>query len=327
MNGIEWFCDPLEFHAPAPFSGTFYPAGFPLEIAAGAPDVLDAAAESWGCYPKLFDTPPVQIRVLVSEAKDAPAPPAPVSRGQGHIVSIVADAAHYAVCDASSASAFCWTTTAALQRRDQFRWYFLEASGFMLLAQRYMTPIHAACVARDGRGVLLCGPSGAGKSTLSFACAARGWTFLCDDSAILPWGDPCCRVIGRPSSMRFRESAPQVLPQLAGHLAAERPNGKVAVEVPTGILPGIRTDLECRAEHVVFLQRGRPGPARIEPVAPEDALERLAREMSVYYRPAMDQQLAILGHLTRRKLWELHYQEFSAALEILECLLDSPPSY
>lgn len=41
--------------------------------------------------------------------------------------------------------------------------------------------IHAALVARDGRGVLLCGSKGAGKSTSSLACLCGGLEFLSDD--------------------------------------------------------------------------------------------------------------------------------------------------
>ncbi len=42
-------------------------------------------------------------------------------------------------------------------------------------------PMHAALVARDGRGVLLAGQSGTGKSTISGACIEAGFEFLGDD--------------------------------------------------------------------------------------------------------------------------------------------------
>ncbi len=41
--------------------------------------------------------------------------------------------------------------------------------------------IHASCVARDGRGVLLLGPPGAGKSDLALRLIDRGFVLVADD--------------------------------------------------------------------------------------------------------------------------------------------------
>jgi hypothetical protein len=46
---------------------------------------------------------------------------------------------------------------------------------------RGLQPVHAALVARDGRGVLLAGRSGSGKSTAALACLDAGYTYLGDD--------------------------------------------------------------------------------------------------------------------------------------------------
>src|SRR4029077_19439661 len=111
--------------------------------------------------------------------------PEPVFRGQGHNFSIVSDRDNFAFYDSGPMSGCCFVSEKTVQARSWFRYYFLETMVYMLLAQRYVVPVHAACVARDGSGVLLCGNSGAGKSTLSFACARAGWTFLTDESTWL----------------------------------------------------------------------------------------------------------------------------------------------
>ncbi len=41
--------------------------------------------------------------------------------------------------------------------------------------------LHASCVAREGRGVLLVGPSGAGKSDLAVRLLDRGCVLVADD--------------------------------------------------------------------------------------------------------------------------------------------------
>ena len=41
--------------------------------------------------------------------------------------------------------------------------------------------VHAAAVAREGRGLLICGVGTSGKTTLVRQCLAEGWTFLADN--------------------------------------------------------------------------------------------------------------------------------------------------
>ena len=45
--------------------------------------------------------------------------------------------------------------------------------------------VHAASVARHGRGIAVCGPSGFGKTTLALALRDRGWTVFSDEFAVL----------------------------------------------------------------------------------------------------------------------------------------------
>jgi HPr kinase/phosphorylase len=47
------------------------------------------------------------------------------------------------------------------------------------------SPVHATCVARDGRGVLLRGPSGSGKSDLALRLLEAGFELVADDQVLL----------------------------------------------------------------------------------------------------------------------------------------------
>ena len=46
-------------------------------------------------------------------------------------------------------------------------------------------PIHASCIAVEGRGLLILGPSGCGKSALSLSLMALGATLVADDRTCL----------------------------------------------------------------------------------------------------------------------------------------------
>jgi hypothetical protein len=83
------------------------------------------------------------------------------------------------------------------------RYELLEFAVYLLAARaQKLVPLHAGCVARAGRGVLLVGASGAGKSTLTLHCLRAGMDFLAEDSVLLePHG---LRATGLPSFLHLR---------------------------------------------------------------------------------------------------------------------------
>lgn len=53
------------------------------------------------------------------------------------------------------------------------------------LGHRRHLLLHASCVERDGRALIMTGESGAGKSTLAALLGARGWRFMGDEFVLL----------------------------------------------------------------------------------------------------------------------------------------------
>jgi hypothetical protein len=175
--------DPLFHRVDLPLTGSFFPLGFRVEIATNSRDVLEAAAASWGGYAPEYPYPPVELRVMVQPSGDLA--PEPVFRNQRRLFSIVADRDNFACYESGSLFGYCFVSQKTAANHAWFRYFFLETMAYMLLAQRWVMPLHAACVARGETGVLLCGLSGAGKSTLAWACARAGWTYVTDDGTWL----------------------------------------------------------------------------------------------------------------------------------------------
>jgi len=71
---------------------------------------------------------------------------------------------------------------------DSLRHVLLNQALPMIVAHAPRTVLHAACVALDGRAVLIAGPAGAGKSTLAAALASRGWHSAGDDAVAVACG-------------------------------------------------------------------------------------------------------------------------------------------
>lgn len=66
------------------------------------------------------------------------------------------------------------------------RYELLEFAVFTLATRvQGLIGLHAACVGRGGRGLLLMGDSGAGKSTAALHCLLRGLEFLSEDSVFV----------------------------------------------------------------------------------------------------------------------------------------------
>jgi len=309
--------DPLRREVDLPLRATYYPVGFRLEVATNSENVLAACAQSWGIYCPQFERPPLELRI-VTEAQGERAPE-PRFRAQQHLFSIVAGPDNFAVCDLGALFGCAFVSAGTAADAAGFRWFWVEPMVYMLLAQRYVAPLHAACVARDGRGLLLAGASGAGKSTLAFACARAGWSYLSDDSTLLVIDSDARQAIGKPHEVRFRHDAAALFPELAACPAGWRPNGKFGIEVPTSAFPNIRTELECRLGGVVFLER-RAGAACIAPALAGELIARIKDGLPAYGDAVRARHNLAIEGLLPLPAYRLSYETLDDAVRLLSRL-------
>lgn len=306
--------DPLLCNVDLPLRREYYPVGFRLHLATNARDVIDAAEECWRDYGPEFACEPMEFRVVVEEGGGLASQPS--FRMQRQSLSVVSDAHNFAAVDLSSQLACIYVSKATAADHNVLRWYFVESIAYMLLAQRYVAPLHAASVARHETAILLCGESGAGKSTLSFAAACAGWTFLSDDCTWLLAGGSDATAVGKPHQVRFRDDAPGLFSRLANYAASERPNGKIGIEVPMRAFPEIRTALRCRVGGLAWLDRRRGAEPSIEPVEPAEVARQLLNSCS--YGEKVD---AMHERATRRLLdlpaCRLRYESLDDGLRLL----------
>lgn len=311
--------DQLMQRAELTHHAEFYPLGFPLELATNSAAVVDAARESWSGWTRAFDRPPVEIRVIVH--LDGPVPTEePVYRAQGHLLTITADRANFAICDLDNG--YCYScVTPAVASAPYFRNHMLETMVHLTLDYLYITILHAGCVARNGRGVLLCGDAGAGKSCLSYACVKRGWTLVSDDFSAVLRDTASSTVIGRPQRMRFRPEAFDLFPELAGLDNSITPFGKHMFDLRTGAIPGVQTARCSSAEKIVFLDRRESTNPQLLPMDPEEALARFQYDSRYWDSPVSDEHEETIRALLSRGVYTLQYSDFDGAIRILESLV------
>ena len=315
--------DPLLCDFDLALSGTFHPAGFPLRLATNSRDVLDAAAESWALFPHQFDTPPLEFRVVVEPAGSLAVEP--TFRKQRHLLSFVSDAHNFAVGDSLTMSASFHLSDATAADRARLRWFFLESMAYMLLTQRYVVSLHAACVASDGAGILICGKSGAGKSTLSFASAQAGINYVSDDCTWLLVGSQDHIAIGKPHQIRFRHDVARHFPEFAGLVATAHPNGKLSIEVPTSLFPSLRIAGLCPIRCLVFLDRQSEGSANVERMPSADAIASLLADLPSYGAEVNATHETTIHGLARLPAWRLRYRALDDAIRLLSEIPIPPP--
>ena len=317
--------EPVEFGNPAmartlfPFQETYYPLGFPVTISTNSTDVLDAAAESWGSFSKMFDTSPLALNVGVTPSNSQACPPAPVCRVRDHLFTNIADPENFSVNDHSLGYSILWVTTPALAHREYFRYFFLESSAMSGIGSRYATGIHAGCVSLHGAGILLCGDSGAGKTTLSYACARAGWTYVTDDGSYLLRDRDDRLVVGNCGQVRFRPAAAELFPELRGRQIMERAGaGKPSMEMNTSDSSPIDTSCTANVKHIVFLKRNVD---RQELVVFPTPVARLYMMQRVQCMPTTGVPHAqAIDHLLRVGALELRYNDLEWAVERLQLL-------
>jgi len=320
LAGKSAALDPLAHLVELPLRAVLYPLGFAVEIATNSTKVVDGARESWGRFEPAFATPALRIRLAVSD-RGASLPSRPVFRAQEHLMAIVADAENFAVCDHAAGLAWGWLGPPAAAARAWMRHHFLEAMVYTTLTYQHLTAVHAAAVARHGRGALLCGPSGAGKSSLALACARRGWTFVSDDVSYLVRSRGDRQVLGKPHQMRFPPSATNLFPELAQWPSVPDAGGGMLIEVPMADLPGARIATQCPADHIIFLDRIAGAPPRLSPVEPLAAFELLAAEIPMYSPRVREEHEASIDRLVAGGAHRLVYSDLEQAVSALENLI------
>ena len=273
--------DPLLCDLDLPLSGTFYPAGFPLHLATNSRARAGGGGGILGTLPaRVRYARPWSFAWWWNRRANLPRSPRFASSATCSPSFPTRTISPPATCLTLSASFHLSEATAA--DHAWLRWFYLEAMAYMLLTQRYVVSLHAACVARDGAGILICGKSAAGKSTLSFACARAGFTYVSDDCTWLLAGSADPIAIGKPHQVRFRHDAARHFPEVAGYLAS-RASQRQAIHRSSD--QSLSRDAHRRPlpDSLPGVSRSRErGPARVERMPAEDVGESLLADMPSY---------------------------------------------
>jgi len=241
------------------------------------------------------------------------------------------DADNYAALSPATRSGLVAISREQLQRPYCVRGELLEFAVSTLAARSQgLVPLHAACVAKKGRALLLMGESGAGKTTLAAQCLVGGFEFLSEDSSFVHPATGLTTGLAnfiylRPSTLRY----------LATDQAAAIRRHAVEIRRRSGVLK-LQVDLRrqgfalassaSRLSAVVFLSRQNAGKGKmLQPVGGRESLRRMESLQS--YAAAQPGWELFAKRVAKLQTWELrraeHPRAGMLALHSLACT--TPP--
>ena len=331
MEEIEAACDaslPLKYarhsHEVPELSHCemFFPLGFPTELRTNSPEILSQARDLWPIREKQFDTEPIRVDVHVLESDSTECPPTPVYHLMYPLSISVADTENYSICHHDRGLTQVTISRATMRHTSYLGYFFLQFAAHPHIETRYTVPVHAGCVARNGRGVMLCGDSGAGKSTLSYACAKAGWTYVTDDGSYLVHALEKLTVVGNCFQVRFRPSAASLFPEIEGREVVQRAGiGKPSIELKSLGTTGIKYSQSAEVHHLVMLNRRGDANEGLRPYS-ADVARRYLRQGRFAPLDRMPSHYAMIDRILERGVYELRYRDLDWAIEQLQALAE-----
>ena len=297
-----------------------YPYGFPMEVRTNSAEVISLLTDMLGAFEQGFDEEPIRAEIRTIETDSDECPPQPTYRQTYPIFTAVADKDNYLILDLATRRSYMTLSKGALRHELYLRFFFMESIAGVHIGTSSATPLHAGCVSLEGSAVLLCGDSGAGKSTLTYACARAGWTYITDDCSFLLHRKDRNLVTGNCYRARFRPTAGELFPEIAGRELTPRAGGKPSIELPTIQLSNIVSSQTEEVNYMVFLNRHSGGPHELVPY-PRDIARAFFRSYLFGGDETLLKHYEAIERLLAIDVMELRYTDLDWAIERLRMLV------
>jgi hypothetical protein len=186
--------------------------------------------------------------------------------------------------------------------------------------------LHASCLFRDGRALLLVAPHNAGKSTTALRLALAGYRLVSDSMIFVPPDGTRLHLLGFPvGRIKLRRDMVAAFPQVTPFLAPEPVGGEIKYSLD---LRRLNAALVCTdavapgAVDLCLLARGADEQTRLLPVAESTLWEALMYNSLYYDTEAIWQRnLAQIERLVAHAAW--HHLVIGSDPEQLVAALDT----
>jgi len=180
---------------------------------------------------------------------------APHFRGMHHVVIASFGAANVFVFDLRRRVVTAKVSETVARDAEFWSRTLLPIMAGVLGATIDLLPLHSACLAREGFGMLIAGESGAGKSTLAVALAQRNFDYISDDWTYCTVSSGMVSAHGTAARVKLLPDAARHFVELADEQVHTSMNGELAFEVPIEWAFGARLERQCVPRLLIFYCR------------------------------------------------------------------------
>jgi hypothetical protein len=184
--------DPFQEWTAAVASENLSLLGGRFQFESNSRQLLDLATAAFGGLPRhrlSTAVPRMRVRLVLTERqkhrRGSEPPPLGMFSGAG-LLGGATNSSDFVVVSPREHAALVVVSPQMLRFPYHTRYELIEFAVYTLAARvQGLVPLHAACVGRKRRGVLLMGSSGAGKSTVALQCLLHGLEFLAEDGVFV----------------------------------------------------------------------------------------------------------------------------------------------
>ncbi len=301
--------DFLKKGASTPLCAHFFMAGVNVRIETNSEPILQIARECFGHpQPAYAGQEEIHARLWVEDSLQAEAPrPKPLFRGVGNLVFAGFDGRNSLLINLRNRRVLGRLTSPFAAEATVWKTVLFPSLLTIVGPSVGLVPLHCACVAWKGSGLLLAGASGSGKSTLSLALTQLGFDFLSDDRTLV--SDRQGRLLAWSVFTETKLCADAVahFPHLERFRATEVWKGQPVVRFDPAERLGLSRIRCCEPRWVIFLEQESSPTFSLNRIAPEEAEGLLQKDLHQETPEISTQECQTIRRIVERECYKFHY--------------------
>jgi hypothetical protein len=151
--------------------------------------LVDAAYDKLPAHTFCAEPPHFRVRLLLTPDERSPTEdevPRMRMHAGGGLFCGAMDSTNFAVVSPSERTGLVVVSRNMVRHAYHIRYELIEFAVYTLASRaQQLVSLHAACIGRNKRGLLLIGPSGAGKSTLALHCLLQDMELVAEDGVFV----------------------------------------------------------------------------------------------------------------------------------------------
>lgn len=300
--------DFLRKDAETPLCERYMVAGTVFSFSTNSEQLLEAARDSFLPVKPPLVSVDFSVRFWVDPADSAQPPwPKPYVRGRDHLVFAGFDAGSSLLADLGARRVMGRFSTAMAADTTYWRTVIFPMLLSVLAGSVGLVELHACCVARDQRGLLLVGPSRSGKSTLAMALTEAGFRLLSDDRTFCSLKHDKLLAWGMLRPLKLRREAAAWFEEFRDREPSDVQNGELVFHCEPNLRFGRECFPECEPRILVFLERQQSSGFYMTRMRRSEARSRIEQDLMAEAPEAVQKQAETIDELLGLPCWRLQY--------------------